>query len=302
MKDPTEVRMTFAEHLEELRSRLLISVGVFLVCVLVAMVPSAQDVLMRFLLQPFLTARERIAAARPPHPSPEMIALLDLVDHLAEKKVLEPPYQEQLHRRVDDLSRDPGIALTAIGVTESFMVHMKASLLAAALAASPVLLVQLWKFIAAGLFAHERRLVMRVLPLSLGLFAVGMIFGFLVLMPLTLRFLLSYGDPELVRQDTIISSYFALLFLFLFVMGLVFQIPLILTTVSAVGILRAEQLRSKRKAVMLGAFVVAAVVTPGDWVSMTAMAVPMILLFELGLIMAGMAERRRAATSKGAAA
>ena len=185
--------------------------------------------------------------------------------------------------------------LQAVGMSESFSAYMQVCMLAAGLVSAPILLLQVWKFIAAGLYDHEKKTVTRVLPWSLVLFFIGFAFGFFVLANLSVQFLVSYGEIDVVRPQVTVGSYFSLLLLLLLVMGMVFQIPLIMTVLSGVGLVTPKFWRSKRRHCILAIFIIAAVITPPDYISQLIVAGPMLVLFELGIFLAARAAKLRAA-------
>ena len=180
---------------------------------------------------------------------------------------------------------DPG-KLVYIGPAEPFMVVLKAAFLVALIAGSPYVLYEVWRFVAAGLYPHERSAVMRSLPFAFLLMALGMLFGFLVLLPLGLRFLGTLVDPGLIASSVTFGAYFSLLITMTILMGAVFELPLLMWLVVRAGLVRVETLASSRKAAILACLVFGAVMTPPDVVTQFLVAVPMIVLYEIGLIVA----------------
>jgi sec-independent protein translocase protein TatC len=297
--------MTFAEHLEELRTRLIISLVSFGVAFLVAF--AFQNPLTRFFTQPYRAAVTTINAslredwAKAPHVhAPTTADRLDaLVDDLELDKVLTKEQVEKLRgaRRESAETDAPQLPLDlqGVGISETFASYMQVCMLVSALISAPILLLQVWKFIAAGLYDHEKKTVQRVLPWSLALFFVGFAFGFFGIVHFSVEFLVSYGDIDVVRPQVTVGSYFSLLWLLLLVMGLVFQIPLIMTVLASVGLVSPKWFRSKRRHCILAIFVIAAIITPPDYISQLIVAGPMLLLFEGGIFLAAGAEKRRAA-------
>jgi sec-independent protein translocase protein TatC len=318
--DPDNVRMTFAQHLDELRSRLLRGLLGFLVVAAAALF--FQEELFRFFIQPYNDARVSIKGRTTPDvesgeprrwsteeiaegfglleqqleelPSPDAAA--STAERLAQLESFVANFRDVFVRTAEGAARGGGVdigPLRQTTTTEQFFAYLKAALLTAALISAPILLYQLWQFIGAGLYTHERYAVMRTLPLSVLLFGVGMSFGFLILVPVALDFLLSYGDPELVRAEITVGSYLSLLFILLFVMGMVFQVPLVMTVVSRMGLIEPATFRKHRRYFILGAFILAALLTPPDYVTQLLVAGPMMILFELGILLAMVAARRR---------
>src|SRR5258706_9731709 len=218
--------MTFGEHLEELRRRVIISLLAFGVTFCVAL--GFQDELMRLLTRPFRLAVEAVNKTqreeyRKQEHAPAETLVDAVLDELGKAKALRPDALERLRKdqeRERDREREhdaPQLptGLQAVSLGEPFGAYMQICTLAAALVSAPLLLHQLWAFIAAGLYEHEKRTVRRVLPWSLLLFFLGLAFGFAVLANLSVEFLLSYGDLSLVRPQPAIGAYLGLLFLLL---------------------------------------------------------------------------------------
>jgi len=297
--------MTFGEHLEELRRRILVGLIAFAAAFVAAFV--FQEELMALFTRPYERARAEVNAdllrdwqARPRHgagadPSDAVVEALEGVI-----QALTPQVPAETASRLEELAgrlRDRGPPqlgpLQAVGTTETFTAYMMECLLAALIVSAPVLLFELWRFVAAGLYQHERTLVLRVLPFSLALFFGGLAFGYLVLAEMSVRFLAGYGSFEHVVPQVTIASYLGLLFLLLLAMGLVFQIPLVMTVLARTGLLQPAFFRGKRRYFILAIFVIAAIITPPDYISMLLVAGPMLLLFEAGIWLAAAAAKRR---------
>ncbi len=292
--------MTFAEHLEELRARIIISLIAFGVAFLVAF--GFQEELLRVFTRPYRAAVTEINASLRAKYAKEHHARTPTledrtVDELEKAKALPPDAIDRLRKfqRDETGGEAPQLPseLNAIELSETFGAYMQVCTIAALLVSAPILLFQLWRFIGAGLYDHERGIVMRVLPWSLLLFFTGLSFGFFVLAKISIQFLASYGESDVVQPHVSIGAYFGLLFLLLLVMGLVFQIPLIMTILSSVGLVKPAWFRSKRRHCILAIFIIAAVITPPDYVSQLIVAFPMLLLFEAGIFLAAKAQRRR---------
>lgn len=294
--------MTFAEHLEELRSRLIVSLVAFGAAFLLAF--GFQDALLRFFTRPYRIAvvaiNETLRAdwAKAKHDPPPRDRFDVLVDHLEGNKALTKEQADALRVAKVEGRRNEApqlpLDLQGVNVSEAFGVYMQVCMLVAALVSAPILLIQLWRFIAAGLYDNEKKTVTRVLPWSLLLFFIGFAFGFFVLAHISVQFLVGYGEIDVIQTRVTADSYFSLLFLLLLVMGLVFQIPLIMTVLSGVGLVSPRWFRSKRRHCILAIFVIAAIITPPDYISQLIVAGPMLLLYEGGIFLAAGAERRRA--------
>jgi sec-independent protein translocase protein TatC len=173
-----------------------------------------------------------------------------------------------------------------------FMLYIKVALLTAIFAASPVLLIQLWLFLRPGLYKRERRLFLPFVFFTTLFFVAGGYFGYLVAFPMVVRFLLGVGEGF--KQVVTINAYFAMMSKILLGMGLVFEMPMLIFFLARMGVITAGQLiRWFRWAVLL-IFVTAAIITPTpDVATQTVFAVPMILLYLLGVGVAAIFGKRR---------
>ncbi|TAH38873.1 MAG: twin-arginine translocase subunit TatC [Planctomycetota bacterium] len=262
--DPEQVRMSFGAHLDELRKRLvraiIVNLVLFLACFLA--VP-------RYLQEAFL------------HPY-----------HMAVDRALE--------RKPELGASGLGDKLALMSPIENVMWVMKIALIAALTLGLPYLMWEMWQFVGAGLYPKERRTVTRYMPFSVLLAGLGVLFGYFYLIPLVLEYLFLMVDPGLFVQSYRLDYYFSFFLMLTFAQALVFQLPLILLGLHAVGLVQAATLRKYRKHFILGAFILCAVLTPPDPFSQTAMAVPTILLYELGIFLITLRDRR--AKSKATAA
>ncbi len=183
-------------------------------------------------------------------------------------------------------------SLTVLSYTESFSAHLMVTMIGACFLAAPYMLFQLWLFIRAGLYRTERQYVTRYIPATLGLFAAGVSFGYFVLIPVALGFLISYGS-DIVSPSITMQDYLTFFFLLTFAVGVVFELPLFMVFFVRAGILRAEQYATYRRHWILAAFIIGAVFTPPDPLSQTLLAVPLLGLYEVGIWMCRRVERRR---------
>jgi sec-independent protein translocase protein TatC len=187
-----------------------------------------------------------------------------------------------------------GTSLIATSVVAPFMAPLKLALIGALFVAMPYVLYQVWGFVAPGLYRHERRFAMPLFLSSVVLFYVGVAFAYFVVFPLMFAFLTS-TTPEGVQMMTDMSSYLDFVMLLFFAFGVAFEVPVAVVLLAATGLVKIESLKKHRGYVILGIFVVAAVLTPPDAVSQTFMAVPMYVLYELGILLAQYLVRQRAA-------
>jgi sec-independent protein translocase protein TatC len=180
--------------------------------------------------------------------------------------------------------------MIATDVAGAFLVPMKVTLMLAFVIALPYVLYQAWAFVAPGLYAHERRLVVPLIGASVVLFFIGMAFAYFVVFPTVFGFVNKFA-PEGVAVMTDIDKYLSFVLTTFLAFGLTFEVPIIVIVLVRVGIVTIEQLKQARRYVIVGAFVLAAIFTPPDVVSQFLMAVPLILLYEIGIIMASIIGR-----------
>jgi sec-independent protein translocase protein TatC len=193
------------------------------------------------------------------------------------------------------LSKLPaGTQMVAIDVVTPFVTPLKLAFFAAIVVAAPYLLYQAWAFVAPGLYRHEKRLASPLLVSAVLLFYIGCAFAYFLVLPMVFSFLTA-TVPDGVSMMTDISRYLDFVLVMFLVFGVCFEIPVATVILVMLGITTPEQLKASRGYVIVGAFVVAAVVTPPDALSQIMLAVPMCLLFEIGLVAARLVARRAAA-------
>jgi sec-independent protein translocase protein TatC len=186
-----------------------------------------------------------------------------------------------------------GTSIIATSVAAPFMAPLKLSLIAAVFVAMPYLLYQAWAFVAPGLYRHERRFALPLFVSSVVLFYVGVAFAYFIVFPLMFAFLTS-TTPVGVRMMTDMSSYLDFVLLLFFAFGLAFEMPVAVVLLAATGLVKVDVLKKQRGYVVIGIFVIAAILTPPDAVSQCFMAVPMYALYEVGIVLAQYLVRQRA--------
>ena len=171
-------------------------------------------------------------------------------------------------------------------VTGSFFVPMKVTMLVAFLIALPVVMYQLWAFIAPGLYLHERKLILPLVISSYSLFIIGMAFAYFLVFPTVFKFMASYNAPLGAEMSTDIDNYLSFAMTTFLAFGITFEVPVVVVVLVRMGMVSLAKLKEIRPYVIVGAFVISAVVTPPDVLSQLLLAVPMTLLYELGLLVA----------------
>jgi len=171
-------------------------------------------------------------------------------------------------------------------VSGSFFVPMKVTMLVAFVIALPIVLYQVWAFVAPGLYQHEKKLIGPLVFSSYSLFLCGMAFAYFVVFPTIFRVMAHYNAPLDVQMSTDIDNYLSFVLSMFIAFGVTFEVPIIVVLLVRMKVLTLKKLRSIRPYVVVGAFIVSAVVTPPDVFSQLILALPLIILYEAGIIAA----------------
>jgi sec-independent protein translocase protein TatC len=178
-----------------------------------------------------------------------------------------------------------GATMIATDVTGTFLVPLKVTLMAAFLIALPYVLWQAWAFVAPGLYHHEKRLALPVITSSFVFFLLGMAFAYFFVFPVMFGFFASYA-PAGVQMMTDIDKYLSFVLAMFLAFGLTFEVPVVVIVLVRLRVVSLEKLRAIRSYVIVGAFVIGAIFTPPDVISQLMLAIPLWLLYELGLFLA----------------
>ena len=169
-------------------------------------------------------------------------------------------------------------------LTEPFMAHLKIGFVAGMMLMLPVILYQIWKFIAPGLLRHERKYASQFVVFASIFFGIGVLFCFFFLLPFAIPFLVSYKTEHL-KAIIKIGDYINFTLMFMLAAGAVFELPLIMIVLGRMGIINVDSLTKFRKYALLGSFIIGGIVTPTpDAFNMTIMSIPIYLLYELGIL------------------
>jgi sec-independent protein translocase protein TatC len=178
-----------------------------------------------------------------------------------------------------------GATMIATDVTGTFLVPLKVTLMAAFVIALPYVLWQMWAFIAPGLYRHERKLAVPVIVSSFLFFLIGMSFAYFIVFPVAFGFFAGY-TPAGVQMMTDIDKYLSFVLTMFIAFGVTFETPVIVIVLVRLRVVTLAQLKAIRSYVIVGAFVIGAIFTPPDVISQLLLAIPLWLLFELGLLLA----------------
>lgn len=316
-EDPPQeelVRMSFGEHLDELRKRLWRALLAVIVACLIFM-PMHNQVL-DIVIGPYrILWRQNFV---------DYVARVEARVHDREQKGLEilKPDQECISwlREYKDSILDGSFpteyvhwipqhtgfnvpySLVATGGVDDFFVYMMASLVFALAIASPVVIWQIWAFIAAGLYQRERRAFQLFFPFMMALLLGGVLFGYFVVVPFGLGFLIKMMNADQVSPLLSVSQYFSLLFFMTTALGVVFQLPVVMVALQKVGILTHATMKRHWRWVILVICIISAVLTPTpDPITMFLVASPAMLLYLLGLVLTARMQKRKAAAAAGPA-
>ncbi len=190
-----------------------------------------------------------------------------------------------------------GTSMIATSLISPFMAPLKLALFVALFIAMPYVLFQVWAFVAPGLYKREKRFAIPLMVSSILLFYAGVAFAYFVVFPLMFAFLTTTA-PTGVQVMTDITNYLDFVLLLFFAFGIAFEMPVATVLLAATGLVRVETMAKNRGYVLLGIFVIAAFLTPPDALSQTAMAVPMWLLYEVGIILSRILLRERLAQQR----
>lgn len=276
-------RMTLGEHLEELRKRVFRSVVVLALAFGFAFYFS--DPIAERVLWPWTKAVTLINA--------------DLVDQ-AEARIAEhpeiprsqyftsdDPANKELRNRIDPRPN-------MFGIGDAFFFALNNSIYFALFIGSPYVLWQMWQFVAAGLYRHEKRAVSLYFPFSAFLFAAGVLFCYFLVVPVGMYALGTTLSIDLVKPMIGIEQYFSFLSTMCLAMGLVFQIPIVMVFLARIGIIEPATYSRYRPHFLVVALFIAALVTPGpDYYSQILMTIPMLVLYEAGILIARFSARPR---------
>ena len=186
-----------------------------------------------------------------------------------------------------------GTRMIATGVITPFMVPVKVTLLAAFLVALPYVLYQAWAFVAPGLYSHEKKLALPLIASSTFLFIAGMAFCYFVVFRTVFHFIAGFA-PESITPAPDIEAYLNFVMTMFLAFGVTFEVPVAVVLLASTGVVSVKKLREIRGYVIVGAFIIAAVVTPPDVLSQFMLAVPLCLLYEVGILLSASLVRKRA--------
>ncbi|WP_419194705.1 twin-arginine translocase subunit TatC [Novipirellula herctigrandis] len=235
--------------------------------------------------------------------SPEAVVPVADLDSEAEAPQLtvQPHQMRELLRQLPDPEllkpklqlRQSKASVSSLKVEESFMIWVKAGLIVGAVLASPMILYHLWTFVAAGLHSHERRYVYLYLPISVTLFCSGVILAFFLVLHYVLTFLLTFNGGMDVAVEPRLTYYVNFVLMLPLGFGVAFQLPLVMLFLQRIGIFETEAYINSWRIATLVIFIMSMLLTPADITSMIALALPLMVLYFLGIVMCKFIPRGR---------
>jgi sec-independent protein translocase protein TatC len=316
-EEQSMVTMSFGEHIEELRARMILGLLGLMVGVVVTFIPPlnlGQRIMIKMeqpasgALQAFYTdrARERAEEAKANAAvTPAVEIVIAAEPFVAEWRKLAPrlewPGPDELKGKSIKLPiryalsemillmpevNEPKNSLISLAPLETMTIFFMVCVVAGLVLSSPWVFYQAWAFVAAGLYRHERHYVTKFLPFSLGLFLTGVFLCFFGVLPITLSFLLQFNVWLGIEPTLRLADWMSFATILPLIFGVCFQTPLIMYFLERIGIFTADDYRAKRKIAILIIVIAGAVLTPGqDPFSQCMLAVPMIALYELGILL-----------------
>ena len=316
LPDPLDTTMSLGDHLEELRARLILAILGLLVgtviCLffgkrIIAFIQGPYDRIMKgyaqekvdefqtpwgYLADAFFASMLQAIESDPnaPEIDPNVVTYARKVYADTVTSLLE---DSKYVAAVADVHSSASGKLIVTAPADAFIGFMKISLISGLIVSSPWVFYHLWMFVAAGLYPNERRYVRIAVPFSTALFVIGALFFLLVVAPLSLKFFLGFGHYIGVSSYWTFQKYVGFVTMLMLVFGLGFQTPIAIFVLNRTGLVSIAALKNSRKYVIVGMFALAAVATPPDVISQITLAVPLYALFELGILLSWLAEKKK---------
>jgi sec-independent protein translocase protein TatC len=315
--DPQECTMSLGDHLEELRARLILAILGLFIGAVVSLIFGKH--IIGFIERPYVNKmRQRLEKHQEQRElvDPNVVALFEMfftrlglaLENDANAPHIDPNYVE-FYRRIwadsalawteemrpkGDQPLPPNYRLVTLAPAEAFVSYMKISLISGLILTCPWVFYQLWMFVAAGLYEHERHYIRTAVPFSAILFIIGALFFLFVVAPISFDFFLRFNDLLGVASNWTLQKYVSFVTMLMLVFGLGFQTPIAVYILARTGLVELPTLRRIRKYVFLSVFIISAAVTPPDVISQVTLALPLYGLYEFGMFLAYVADKRAA--------
>jgi sec-independent protein translocase protein TatC len=322
-ESPLDTTMSLGDHLEELRGRLILAITGLLIGTGICLLFGTR--IIKFIEKPYSKVFQ--ASDDEPQIEEETLKLINNLFSNTRRKLLADPDTQNIEPKTEEfvqkfcteallaLFYDPNYTairpsgnqisperrLQILSPAAGIISYIKIALMAGLILSSPWVFYQIWMFVAAGLYAHEKKYVHTAVPFSATLFVTGALFFLFVVAPLTLGFLVKFNEGVLdARSNFTFADYISFITMLMLVFGAAFQTPVAIFFLNRTGLVSIQALRKSRKFVILIIFIVAAMATPPDVISQVTLAIPLYFLFELGILLSVFAERKRKSKEKAA--
>jgi sec-independent protein translocase protein TatC len=323
LQDPLDTTMSLGDHLEELRGRLILAIIGLLIGTVICL--SFGTRIIKFIERPYIKVYQ--ASDNKPQTEQETTKLINNLLNNVRRKLTADPNTQNIEPKTEEfiqkfcteallaLFNDPNYTvlrpsgnqisperrLQILSPAAGMVSYIKIGLMGGLILSSPWVFYQIWMFVAAGLYAHEKKYVHSAVPFSAALFVAGALFFLFVVARLTLAFLVKFNEGVLgARSNFTFADYISFVTMLMLVFGVAFQTPIAIFFLNRTGLVSIQALRKSRKFVILIIFIVAAMATPPDVISQVTLAIPLWFLFELGIFLSVVAERRRKSKEKAA--
>jgi sec-independent protein translocase protein TatC len=314
--DPLDTTMSLGDHLEELRARLILAIAGLLIGTGICLFFGTR--IIKFIERPYIKVFQ--ASDTKPQDQEDTTELINSLFANVRQKLAADPNTKDIEPKTGQfiqkfftesllaLFNDPNYAairppgnqisperrLQILSPAAGMVSYIKIGLMAGLILSAPWVFYQIWMFVAAGLYPHERKYVHTAVPFSATLFVTGALFFLFVVAPLTLKFLVKFNEGLLgARSNFTFSDYISFVTMLMLVFGVAFQTPIAIFFLNRTGLVSIQALRKSRKFVLLIIFVIAAMATPPDVISQITLAIPLYFLFELGIFLSVFSQRRR---------
>lgn len=326
LPDPQDTTMSLGDHLEELRARLILAILGLVIGTIICLFFGGY--IIKFIERPYSKKTQEyfrskaLAKAKDNKAANAYSAflldafsanLLKALETDPNAPAIDPNAVKFVHKiyieTMKQLTGDPNYIsvaadnyssnlpqdLIATAPADPFIAYMKITLIAGVIISSPWVFYQLWMFVAAGLYEHERKYVRMAVPFSAALFVTGALFFLFAIAPVCLGFFLKFGDLIGVSAYWTFDKYISFVTVLMLVFGLGFQTPIAVFVLNRTGLVSIESLKKSRKYTIVAIFIIAAVATPSpDVFSQIALAIPLYALFEIGIFLSQRAQRKAA--------
>ena len=308
--------MSLGDHLEELRARLLLAITGLLVMTVISLFFSGY--IINFIEKPYFNAYSTIES-KPRDVNTVSDYIQTVFNGIGRKLSNDPNFQSiepSVQAYIQKFSAEAIAALVtdskenilksethqnaevprlqSLAPADGITSYIKIALITGLILSSPWVFYQLWMFIAAGLYPHEKKYVQTAVPFSTALFVTGALFFLLVVAPFTLQFFIKFNKSALgVNSNFTFTDYISFITMLMLVFGAAFQTPIAIFILTKTGLVTIEALGKSRKFMILGIVILAAIVTPPDVISQITLAIPLYALFELGVLLSWLAEKKK---------